>query len=257
MIDLQQGDCLELMKNIPDKSVDMILCDLPYGATCNDWDKEIDLNKLFSEYERIVKCGGVVALFSQPPFNADLIQANRKHFRYEWIWEKDNSTGFLNVKKMPLKSHENILIFYDKLPTYNPQFTDGKPYCRNGRCASTNYGKYVEVVTNNLTGKRYPKDIIKFNVPKNLFGKKTDKLHPTQKPVDLLEYLIKTYTNEGETVLDNCMGSGSTGVACVNTSRNFIGIELDEHYFQVAKDRIANAQNQINKDLNECLKGDS
>ena len=142
---------------------------------------------------------------------------------------------------MPLKIHENILIFYEKLPTYNPQFTEGKPYAKTSRKASTNYRPYIEGATVNTTGKRYPKDIIKFNIPKIEFGK-GKKYHPTQKPVALLEYLIKTYTNAGETVLDNCMGSGSTGVACVNTSRNFIGMELDEKYFEIAKARIEKAQ---------------
>ena len=139
---------------------------------------------------------------------------------------------------MPLKCHENILLFYSKLPTYNPQFSEGTPYYKEGRIASKCYREHIECITNNPTGKRYPIDIIKFNIPKVSFGKRADKFHPTQKPVPLLEYLIKTYTNEGETVLDNCMGSGSTGVACINTNRNFIGMELDEHYFEIAKWRI-------------------
>ena len=206
----------------------------------NKWDKKLDLNKLFQEYKRIVKIGGVIALFSQLPFSVDLINANRKQFRYEWVWEKSQGLGFLNARKMPLRCHESILIFYDKLPTYNPQFTKGKPYEKlNG--SSTTYGKKQDVITKN-SGIRYPRDVLRFKSVNCTFGKKV--YHPTQKPVDLLEYLIKTYTNEGETVLDNCMGSGSTGVACVNTNRNFVGIELDEHYFQVAKERIANAQNK-------------
>ena len=242
MVNLQRGDCLELMKNIPDKSVDMILCDLPYGTTQNKWDKVIDISKIFENYKQKIKNGGVIALFSQQPFTTDLISANRKWFRYEWIWEKDNATGFLNANKMPLKIHENILIFYEKLPTYNPQFAEGKPYSRSSRKASSNYRPNIEGVTVNTSGKRYPKDIIKFNIPKIEFGKGI-KYHPTQKPVALLEYLIKTYTNAGETVLDNCMGSGSTGVACVNTNRNFIGMELDEKYFEIASKRIAEAEN--------------
>lgn len=252
MIDLQQGDCLELMKNIPDKSVDMILCDLPYGTTRNAWDKRLDLDNLFSQYKRIVKSGGIIALFSQLPFSVDLINANRKQFRYEWVWEKSQGLGYLNARKMPLRCHESILIFYDRLPTYNPQFTKGKPYEKLNRLSPI-YGKR-KCTMSKSNGIRYPRDVLRFKSV-NCTGEKV--YHSTQKPVDLLEYLIKTYTNESETVLDNCMGSGSTGVACVNTSRNFIGIELDEHYFQVAKDRIANAQNQINKDLNEYLKGDS
>ena len=231
MIDLRQGDCLEIMKDIPDKSIDMILCDLPYGSTRNKWDSIIDLKKLWQQYSRIIKDNGAIVLFSQMPFTAELVHSNLKLFKYEWIWEKDNGTGFLNAKKMPLKIHENILIFYKKLPIYNPQMRTGfKPYkCKQGR-HSTNYGAYEQGHITESNGERYPIDIINF--------KKDSGLHPTQKPVELLEYLIKTYTHENETVLDNCMGSGSTGVACVNTNRNFIGIELDEKYFNIAKERI-------------------
>ena len=231
MIDIKQGDCLELMKDIPDESIDMILCDLPYGTTKNKWDSVIPLNKLWKSYERIIKDNGAIVLFSQMPFSAELVHSNLKLFKYEWIWQKDNGTGFLNAKKMPLKIHENILVFYKKLPLYNPQMRTGfKPYkCKQGR-HSTNYGAYEQGHITESNGERYPIDIIKF--------KKDSGLHPTQKPVALLEYLIKTYTNEGETVLDNCMGSGSTGIACVNTNRNFIGIELDEKYFNIAKERI-------------------
>ena len=228
---IKRGDCLELMKEIPDKSIDMVLCDLPYGTTKNKWDSVIPLNKLWKQYERIIKDNGAIVLFSQMPFSAELVHSNLKLFKYEWIWQKDNGTGFLNAKKMPLKIHENILVFYKKLPLYNPQMRTGfKPYkCKQGR-HSTNYGAYEQGHITESNGERYPIDIIKF--------KKDSGLHPTQKPVELLEYLIKTYTNEGETVLDNCMGSGSTGVACINTNRNFIGYELDEHYFQIAKERL-------------------
>ena len=231
MIDIKQGDCLELMKDIPDESIDMILCDLPYGTTKNKWDSVIPLNKLWKSYERIIKDNGAIVLFSQMPFSAELVHSNLKLFKYEWILQKDNGTGFLNAKKMPLKIHENILVFYKKLPLYNPQMRTGfKPYkCKQGR-HSTNYGAYEQGHITESNGERYPIDIIKF--------KKDSGLHPTQKPVELLEYLIKTYTNENETVLDNCMGSGSTGVACVNTNRNFIGYELDEKYFEIAGKRI-------------------
>ena len=234
MIDIRQGDCLELMKGIPDKSVDMVLCDLPYGTTRNKWDSVIPLNKLWKQYERMIKDSGAIVLFSQMPFSAELVHSNLKLFKYEWIWQKDNGTGFLNAKKMPLKIHENILVFYKKLPLYNPQMRTGfKPYkCKQGR-HSTNYGAYEQGHITESNGERYPIDIIKF--------KKDSGLHPTQKPVELLEYLIKTYTNEGETVLDNCMGSGSTGVACINTNRNFIGYELDEKYFEIAEKRINEA----------------
>ena len=234
MASIKQGDCLELMKEIPDKSIDMILCDLPYGTTRNKWDSVIPLNKLWKQYERIIKDNGAIVLFSQMPFSAELVHSNLKLFKYEWIWQKDNGTGFLNAKKMPLKIHENILVFYKKLPLYNPQMRTGfKPYkCKQGR-HSTNYGAYEQGHITESNGERYPIDIIEF--------KKDSGLHPTQKPVALLEYLIKTYTNEGDIVLDNCMGSGSTGVACINTNRNFIGYELDEKYFEIAEKRINEA----------------
>ena len=242
MIDLKHGDCLELMKDIPDKSIDMILCDLPYGTTQNKWDTVIPLNDLWNQYKRIIKDNGAIVLFSQPPFDKILACSNLKMFRYEWIWQKENSTGFLNAKKMPLKIHENILVFYKKLPTYNPQMRLGfKPYrCKQGR-HTTNYGDYKRGHLTESNGERYPIDIINFQ--------REVSLHPTQKPVALLEYLIKTYTNESEIVLDNCMGSGSTGVACVNTNRNFIGFELDENYFNIAKTRINNALEEKNKNI--------
>lgn len=231
MIDIRQGDCLELMKDIDDKSIDMILCDLPYGTTRNKWDSIIPLDKLWQQYERIIKDNGCIALFAQTPFDKVLGVSNLKLLKYEWIWQKDNGTGFLNAKKMPLKLHENILIFYKKSPIYNPQMRKGfKPYSQKSGRGSDNYGEQIRVITNN-NGNRYPVDILEFKRDK-------DKLHPTQKPVALLEYLIKTYTNENDIVLDNCMGSGSTGKACQNTNRNFIGIELDKHYFQIAKERL-------------------
>ena len=240
MIDIKKGDCLELMKDIPDKSVDMVLCDLPYGTTRNKWDSVIPLNKLWEQYERIVKDNGAIVLFSQMPFSAELVHSNLKLFKYEWIWQKDNGTGFLNAKKMPLKIHENILVFYKKLPLYNPQMRTGfKPYkCKQGR-HSTNYGAYEQGHITESNGERYPIDIIEF--------KKDSGLHPTQKPVELLEYLIKTYTNENETVLDNCMGSGSTGVACINTNRDFIGYELNEEYFNIAQNRLREAWREKHK----------
>ena len=242
MIDLRQGDCLEVMKDIPDKSIDMILCDLPYGTTRNKWDSIIPLNDLWIQYERIIKDNGAIVLFSQMPFTAELVHSNLNLFKYEWIWEKDNGTGFLNAKKMPLKKHENILVFYKKLPTYNPQMRTGfKPYkCKQGR-HSTNYGLYEQGHITESNGERYPIDIIEF--------KKDSGLHPTQKPVALLEYLIKTYTNEGDTVLDNCMGSGSTGIASKELNRNFIGIEIDEKYYKIACERINNTQEKASKEV--------
>lgn len=228
-----QGDCLELLGGVQDMSIDLILCDLPYGTTKNKWDKVIDLDKLWEHYNRIIKDNGAIVLFSQQPFSAKLIESNPKMFRYEWIWDKQQGTGFLNAKRMPLKSHENILVFYKKPPVYNPQMRTGfKPYKAKQKSAGSSYDKSKPVVTIS-NGERYPVDIISFKRDSN--GKK---LHPTQKPVALLEYLIKTYTNEGDTILDNCMGSGSTGVACVNTNRNFIGMELSSEYYDIAKDRI-------------------
>ena len=220
------------MKNIPDKSIDMILCDLPYGTTHNKWDNVIPMESLWEQYNRIIKDHGAIVLFSQMPFGASLIMSNPKMFRYEWIWEKNQAVGFLNAKKMPLRKHENILVFYKHLPTYNPQglikldepIQEAGSANRNGK----NYG--VADKSFIRTHKNYPTDIITFS--------KDSGYHPTQKPVDLLEYLIKTYTNEGDTVLDNCMGSGSTGVACVNTNRDFIGMELNEEYFKIACERI-------------------
>ena len=233
MIKLLQGDCLELMKKIPDKSIDMILCDPPFGTTSqNKWDSVIPFEPLWEQYKRIIKDNGAIVLFSQLPFASDLIQSNKKMFRYEWIWQKPNAVGFLNANRMPLRSHENILVFYKKLPTYNPQKTKGKPYkVKGGNRATTNYGTFNDYFRiENTTGDRYPVDIIKFS--------REQGLHSTQKPVPLLEYLIKTYTNENDLVLDNCFGSCSTGVACINTNRNFIGMELNEEFFKIGKQRI-------------------
>ena len=241
-VKLWQGDCLELMKKIPDKRSDMILCDLPYGTTRNKWDSIIPIEPLWKQYNRIIKDDGVICLFAQTPFDKILGASNIKMLKYEWIWQKDNGTGFLNAKKMPLKAHENILVFYKKLPTYNPQMRTGfKPYkCVQGSGSNNwNYNKNFGGYITENNGERYPIDIIKF-------GRECG-LHPTQKPVALLEYLIKTYTQEGEVVLDNCMGSGSTGVAAINTKRKFVGIELDKEYFEIAKERIENTYKSKSK----------
>ena len=230
---LFHGDCLEIMKKIPDKSIDMILCDMPYGTTQNKWDTVINLELLWEQYERIIKDNGAIVLFAQTPFDKVLGASNLKLLKYEWIWEKEQGTGHLNAKKMPLKSHENILVFYKKLPIYNPQIIGNEKRIvkRSGeKLKTTNYGDSIEIAKSEYAG-RYPKDVLKFNRDK-------ERLHPTQKPVDLLKFLIKSYTNEHDVVLDNCMGSGSTGVACINTNRNFIGIELEEKYFNIAKQRI-------------------
>lgn len=234
-MELIQGDCLEVMKNIPSASVDMILCDLPYGTTCNKWDTCLNLGRLWEQYKRIIKDNGAIVLFSQMPFTAALVMSNPKMFRYEWIVEKSLATGFLNAKRMPMKAHENVLVFYKKLPTYNAQMTKGKPYSITRRDIGGQYLHDFESIETKNEGTRCPRDVLRDLWQPYCGGKM---YHPTQKPVPLLEYLIKTYTNEGDTVLDNCMGSGSTGVACVNTKRDFIGVEIDENYFDIARRRI-------------------
>jgi len=235
---LIQGDCLEVMKDIPDKSIDMILCDLPYGTTACKWDTIIPFEPLWEQYKRIIKDNGAIVLTAQTPFDKVLGVSNLEILRYEWIWQKEQGTGGGNANKMPLKEHENILVFYKKLPIYNPQFTEGKPYKITRKKPSVNsvYGKtgFNETFVKINNGERYPKSIIRFN--------KQTGLHPTQKPVALFEYLIKTYTNEGDLVLDNCAGSGTTGVACKNLNRNYILIEQDEKYCQVIKDRIGDIE---------------
>ena len=235
---LMHGDCLELMKDIPDKSIDMILCDLPYGTTRNKWDSIIPIDPLWRQYNRVIKDNGAIVLFSAEPFTSLLITSNIKQFRYDLIWGKPQGSDFLNANRKPLRAHENICVFYKSQPTYNAQKTIGKPYkAKSGESTSSNFGKFNgNYHTENTTGERYPLTVLNFNGEHN-----KGKLHPTQKPIELLEYLIKTYTHEGDTVLDNCMGSGSTGVACINTNREFIGIELDPHYFTIARGRITDA----------------
>ncbi len=234
---LLQGDCLELLNKIDDCSIDLILCDLPYGTTNrNKWDSVIPFDPLWKQYMRIIKDHGVIALFGDEPFASELRLSNKKYYRYDWIWVKSRATGFLNAKRMPLKNTETISIFYKHLPMYNPQMKSGKPYVQRGSKSepTTNYGKFNRnwKIINN--GTRYPLKTIRFNSPMRT-------VHPTQKPVSLLKYLIKTYTNEGMTVLDNTMGSGSTGVAAKQLNRNFIGMELDKKYFEIAKQRINEA----------------
>ena len=231
-------DCLEGMKQIPDGSVDAIICDLPYGTTENEWDIIIPFDKLWEQYLRIMKDNAPVILFSQMPFTIDVVCSQRKLFRYEWIWEKENGTGFLNAKKMPLKITENILVFYKDLPTYNPQMRQGfEPYkCKTGD-QGTNYGQYEKVITIS-NGERYPLNLLKFDRDQDAF-------HPTQKPVDLLRYLVRTYSNEGDTILDNCMGSGTTAVACIKEKRHFIGFELNKEYYDKACKRIDAERRQL------------
>ena len=237
---LLQGDCLELMEDILDNSVDMILCDLPYGTTQNKWDSIIDLGLLWKQYKRIIKDNGAIVLTAQDKFTAKLILSNEEIHKYNLVWDKVLTSGFLNANRMPLRVHEDICIFYKKLPTYNPQKVIGEKN-HSKRTMKTdvnnNYGKYGKIDNTEILGDmKHPKSIITFQKPHP-----SKCLHPTQKPLELFEWLIKTYTNEGDSVLDNCMGSGTTGVACKNLNRDFIGIELDEKYFNIAKERIDTA----------------
>lgn len=239
------GDCLELMKDIPDKSIDMILCDLPYGTTKCEWDTVIPFEPLWKQYKRIVKDNGAILLFSAQPFTTDLINSNRKMFRYEIVWKKTLPTGFLNARRMPMKYHENICVFYKHLPTYNPIMRKverkdiGRVKTNGGKAQQYNEFRkkdwaYVE------TGERYPGDVIEFsNWNGALFGNtKNATKFCVEKPVPLLEYFIKTYTNEGGKVLDNCMGTGNTGVACANTGRDFIGMEINKERYEIACKKI-------------------
>ena len=239
--ELWNGDCLELMKNIPDKSLDMILCDLPYGVTAkNKWDTVIPFKELWIQYERIIKDNGAIVLFGQDKFTAECMLSNKKLHRYNLIWKKVLPSGFLNANRMPLREHEDIMVFYKKLPTYNPQKVKGNPCHKKGKVVgkmndeqlkNNNYGNFKCVETEG--DMKFPTSILEFSKPHPSIS-----VHPTQKPVELLEWLVKTYTNDGEVILDNCMGSGSTGVAALNLHRKFIGIELDKKYFEIAKERI-------------------
>ena len=226
-----KGDCLERMKEIPSGSVDMVLTDPPYGTTACKWDSIIPLEPMWEQLRRVIKTNGAIVMTASQPFTTTLISSNMKMFRYDLKWCKSQGTGFYNANRMPLRAHEDILVFYKKLPEYNPQKTEGKPYTHKRGSSSDVYQGKGLIVTENNTGDRHP-------LSWRVFKKDKNKLHPTQKPVALMEYLIKTYTNEGETVLDFTMGSGTTGVAAKNLNRDFIGIELDETYFNIAKARI-------------------
>jgi len=242
MIDLRKGDCLEVMKLIPDKSIDAIIADLPYGTTACKWDSIIPLNKLWEQYKRIIKPNGAIVLTTCQPFTTKLINSNIEMFKYCWIWQKPQGVDPFMAKKRPLNNYEDICVFYKKQPTYNPQFTEGKPYKVERDKTPRNYEITDTVMKPTTTvndGFRYPTRILQFNQERGY--------HPTQKPVALFEYLIKTYTNEGELVLDNAMGSGTTGIACLNTNRRFIGIEKDDKYFDIASNRI---KNHINNETN-------
>ena len=244
--ELWHGDCLEVMKSIPDGSVDMILCDLPYGTTACKWDTVIPFEPLWAQYRRVAKRNAAIVLTASQPFTTALIGSNMREFRYCWVWEKPKGTGYLNAKKMPMNNYEDIAVFYAEKATYNPQWTYGEPYTSDksgkiDKVASTEVsGRHFNGPShqNGSDGRRYPKRVQRFGVVER------GTVHPTQKPVALMEYMIRTYTNEGETVLDNCMGSGTTGVACANTGRRFIGIERERKYFDIACERIENAQRQ-------------
>lgn len=240
-IELWQGDCLELMNNIPDKSVDCIITDLPYGTTRCKWDTIIPFESLWRQYNRIIKDNGAIVLFGTEPFSSHLRLSNLKNYKYDWIWDKVKGTGFLNAKRQPMRNHELISVFYKKQCTYNPQKTYGhkmKKSYRSKDLQTDVYGEMKNDYTYEST-ERYPRSIQVF-----LTDTQNSSLHPTQKPVDLIEYLIKTYTNDGELVFDSCMGSGTTGVACINTNRRFIGIELDNNYFEIAKNRISEVEQE-------------
>ncbi len=235
---LMQGDCLERMKDIPDGSVDMVLTDPPYGTTACKWDSIIPLEPMWTQLKRVIKPNGVIVMTASQPFTSILVCSNLEMFKYDWTWEKPKGTGHLNAKKQPMRNKEDIVVFYSKPCTYNPQMSEGEPYKNkagkdhsSSSSMTESYGAYTNFRNDN-NGVRYPKQVLKFGVVER------GTVHPTQKPVALMEYLIKTYTNEGETVLDFTMGSGTTGVACSNLNRKFIGIELDEGYFEIAKNRI-------------------
>ena len=230
---IKQGDCLELMKDLPDGSIDMILTDLPYGVTRASFDIKLDLATMWTQFNRVAKMNAAVVLFAQQPFSAELVMSNRRNFKYAITWHKRQCSGFLNAKKQPLRSCEDILVFYRAQCTYNPQMRKGKPQLKSTGGASVNYNKFT--YKPHVSEDYYPTTLLEFPLPRFKDG------HPQQKPVALLEYLIKTYSNEGELVLDATMGSGSTGVACMNTRRRFIGYELDEKYFSVATARLNEA----------------
>ncbi len=236
---LFKGDCLNWMPKLPDKSFDMIMCDLPYGTTQNKWDSVIPLNLLWEQYERIIKDNGVIVLTAQTPFDKVLGVSNLKLLKYEWIWEKSKSTGYLNARKMPMKNHENVLIFYKSPPIYNPQMTEGKPYKNNHKPGDTgnNYGENKKEYSFENNGTRFPTSIQYFESIKT-----NEQLHPTQKPVALFEYLIKTYTNEGAIILDNAAGVCTTAIASKNTNRKWICIEKEDNYCDLSVNRIKNFQ---------------
>lgn len=248
---LVRADCLEAMKHIADGSVDMILCDLPYGTTACKWDTVIPFEPLWAQYRRIAKRNAAIVLTASQPFTTALIASNMKGFRYSWVWDKVRGSNFQHARRQPMKSHEDVCVFYSAQPTYNPQHWYGKPYAvkemTRGRKVEGLRGgaANIRAATVSEDGRRYPLSIVRYS-------RDGDRTHPTQKPVALMEYLIRTYTNEGDVVLDNCMGSGTTGVACLNTGRRFIGIERDDGYFRVGSDRMAKRQAELDAAQSSC-----
>lgn len=242
MVKIFNDSCFNVFNQLSD--IDLVICDMPYGKTRNKWDSVLDLNAVWENIHRITKENAAIIMFAQGVFYVDLVNSNRKEFRYDIIWDKVLPSGHLNARRMPLRTHEQLAVFYKKLPTYNPQMTSGKPLHSVGSrhnmqivtgSSNNNYGKFVQ--NDNRVGStdKFPTSIQRFQKPHSSLG-----IHPTAKPVELLQWLVLTYSNEGDTVLDFCMGSGSTGVACVNTNRNFIGVELNKEYFDKAKERIEN-----------------
>lgn len=229
-------DCLEGMKRIPDGSVDMILCDLPYGTTRNKWDEIIPFEPLWEQYERVAKPNCPIILTSNQPFTTQLINSNRKLFKYDLVWQKTHPKGHLNAKRMPMRAHEEILIFYKKPPVYNPIMRKGKYRYKGNKGFSEERCYGTSKPYDNWNDEYYPTSVIEISNAVQI-----GKIHPTQKPVELFEWLINTYSNEGDLILDNCIGSGTTAIACINTNRNFIGFELDKHYYDIAKERIQKA----------------
>lgn len=239
-IDLMLGDCIEMMAEIEDGSVDMVLTDPPYGTTACKWDSVIPFEPMWAQIKRVVKKNGAVVMTASQPFTSALVMSNTSGFKYCWVWDKVNRpTGHLNAKRQPLRQTEDVAVFYTAPPTYHPQMVQGVPYRATGSKNSDNYGSQVKTTTVCDDGMRYPRNLITIAADER---GTVGRIHPTQKPVALMEYLIRTYTNEGEVVLDFTMGSGTTGVAAMNTGRKFIGIELDEGYFDIAEKRIMEAK---------------
>jgi DNA modification methylase len=242
------GECIEEMKKLEKESIDMILCDLPYGTTQCSWDSIIPFKDLWEQYERIIKSNGAIILTAAQPFTSSLVMSNTKLFRYSLVWEKSKSTGYLNSKKMPMRAHEDILVFYKKLPTYNPQMVQGVPYDKGVAHRPTEVYREQkgEIHVKNENGLRYPRSVQYFKTAESE-GKV---YHPTQKPIKMFEWLIKTFSNENDVVLDNCLGAGTTAIAALRTNRKYVGIEISEEYYNISKERLSMELNKINETTN-------